>query len=651
MAVELRWDGKYDESGRKRAPLKINLPFQTVETVNESIQERQRSLLSSGASDAEWRNRLIWGDKRYVLPSLLAEFAGKINLIYIDPPFATGANFNFTYEIEVEGEQFTKQPSMIEEKAYRDTWGKGLDSYLQWFYETVTVLRELLHENGSIYVHLDYNVVHYAKAVLDEVFGVDNFINQLVWQRTNAHNMNAKYFSRIHDTILFYAKTNSFIWNPQFVELSPEQLKRYKPDEKGRLHTGQDLTVSSTSKTRNFEWRGSRPPVNRAWASSVEDLEKLWAEGRILTKQDGTPRLDGYKVFLDDSKGKRTTDLWLDVTRVGNTSDERLNYPTQKPESLLERIINASSNENDLVLDCFCGSGTTAAVAEKLNRRWITCDLGRFAIHTARKRLLSISGVKPFVVQNLGKYERQAWQKQSFGEDAGQKVDAYVQFILRLYNAEPLHGFAWLHGLKSGKVVHIGAVDSPVTAADVRAIILEYRKNFGAVTGANNNTIDVLGWDFALEMNESVVQQAAEAGVKIKPVRIPREVLESKAVEQGDIHFYELAALFVETAVKKKTLTVALKNFIAPRDYVPKEIEERIGAERWDAWIDYWAIDFDFKGDAFHNQWQSYRTRKNKKLELATTHVYEQPGVYQLQIKVIDILGNDTTKTVEVIVE
>jgi hypothetical protein len=298
------------------------------------------------------------------------------------------------------------------------------------------------------------------------------------------------------------------------------------------------------------------------------------------------------------------------------------------------------------VLDCFCGSGTTAAVAEKLGRRWITCDLGRFAIHTARKRLLSIADVKPFVVQNLGKYERQAWQKDEFGENATARIDAYNRFILELYNAQPLTNFAWLHGIKQGRVVHIGAVDSPVTLGDVKAIILEWRKNLQV---AENSGIDVLAWEFSFEINEIAKQQAKEAGVDMRFLQIPREVLEKKAVEQGDIQFFELAALFVDTKIKKKNLTVELTNFIAPLDYVPAEIRAKI--TDWKAWIDYWAIDFDFKGDTFHNQWQSYRTRKNKKLEVSRTHTYTESGKYTIQIKVIDILGNDTTKTMEIEVE
>ena len=214
LMTELIWDGKY-KNGKKIAPVRIALPFQTIETVNESVEQRQQTLnfLSEGRQP-EWRNRLIWGDKKYVLPSLLPEFVGKVNLIYIDPPFDTGADFSFNASLhdypeseENESSSFVKEPSIIEQKAYRDTWGRGLDSYLQWFYEAVILLRELLTSDGSVYVHLDWHVVHYVKAILDEVFRYDSYRNQIAWQRTNAHNINPKYFLRIHDVILFYCKS------------------------------------------------------------------------------------------------------------------------------------------------------------------------------------------------------------------------------------------------------------------------------------------------------------------------------------------------------------------------------------------------------------------------------------------------------------
>jgi hypothetical protein len=313
----------------------------------------------------------------------------------------------------------------------------------------------------------------------------------------------------------------------------------------------------------------------------------------------------------------------------------------------LERIINSSSNENDLVLDIFSGSGTSAAVSEKLNRRWITCDLGRFAIHTTRKRLLAIPNVKPFVVQNLGKYERQQWQVSEFGANSEAKMQAYRHFILDLYHAQKITGYIWLHGIKGGKMVHVGAVDSPISPGDVSQIAAEFKKAVGTGQDApKTNGVDVLGWDFAFELNEVAKQQAAQANINMHFIRIPREVLEKKAVEQGDIRFFELAALSVEIEQKKRNVTLKLTDFIIPPDDVPEDVRKAI--THWEQWVDYWAVDWNNQGDTFHNEWQDYRTRKKRELQKLVNHTYEQPGTYMIVVKVIDILGNDTTKTLKV---
>ena len=355
-----------------------------------------------------------------------------------------------------------------------------------------------------------------------------------------------------------------------------------------------------------------------------------------------------YKRYLDEQSGKVVQSIWTDIPPVNSQAKEDTRYATQKPEALLERIINASSNEGDLVLDCFCGSGTTAAVAEKLNRRWITCDLGRFAIHTARKRLLSIDNVKPFIVQNLGKYERQAWQAAEFADPAQRASvqQRYRTFILELYHATPVDGYSWIHGIKAGRLVHVGSVDAPIALGEVKAIVNEFWRVRGKDVGEHSNGIDILGWDFAFDLNETAKQMAADANIKLAFKKIPREVLEKKAVEQGDIAFYELAALDVEVKPVRKALAVELKNFLVPPDDVPEDVRNAI--THWSQWIDYWAIDWDYRDDTFHNQWQTYRTKKNPKLLLRASSEYEQPGLYSIVIKVIDILGNDTTKSIAV---
>jgi len=427
--TELVWDGKYKDE-KKQGPVRIALPFQTIETVNESAQDRQRNLeLFASGRDTAWRNRLIWGDKKYVLPSLLPEFAGNVNLIYIDPPFDTGADFSFTASIpdhseldEDEGAFFTKEPSIIEQKAYRDTWSGGLDSYLQWFFETVSFLHELLHETGAIYVHLDWHVSFYAKAVLDEVFGEQNFQSEVVWKRKDSNKAGTT-LATVTDTILFYSKSEEPTWNPQYIPYSAERLeKAYKfADEKNRRYALADLMAPGdrAGTKADYEWKGVRPRRGRHWSYTLEKMKQLESEGRIFWNRAGIPKL---KIFLDEARGVPLANLWTDIGMVkGGT--ESVAYPTQKPEALLERILKSSSDENDLVLDCFVGSGTTAAVAEELNRRWIACDLSRFAIHTTRKRLLAIPNVKPFAVQNLGKYERQAWQAAEFPANGKNRLE------------------------------------------------------------------------------------------------------------------------------------------------------------------------------------------------------------------------------------
>ena len=648
------WEGKYDKDGRRVAPLRVALPFQTIETVNESTQQRQRMLdLFSAGRDPDWRNRLIWGDKKYVLPALLEEFAGQVNLIYIDPPFNVGADFSFTATIPDDPDSdedgtasFTKEPSVIEQKAYRDTWGRGLDSYLQWFYETVVLLRELLAEDGSIYVHLDYHVSHYCKAVLDEVFGVGSFVNEVVWKRTTAHGdakQGARRYDIVHDTIFFFAKSRNYIWQTQYIPFSEDQIRQQynKVDEKGRRYRLVTPTAKKPGGDTRYEFHGVYPPEGRYWAYTRDKMEEMYSTGRLYFSSTGQPYI---KYYLEDRPGVSAQSLWTDVPILSPTALERVDYPTQKPEALLERIIRASSNEGDLVLDCFCGSGTTAAVTEKLNRRWIACDLGRFAIHTTRKRLLSIDNVRPFVVQNLGKYERQTWQAVEFGAQAEARIRAYRQFILDLYHARAISGYTWLHGVKAGRMVYVGSVDAPVSAGDVTNVVTEFRRAIGTGKDApTTNGIDVLGWDFAFEINEVAKQQAAQANVNVRFFRIPRDVMDKRAVEQGDVRFFELAALQVDVQQSKRSVTLTLTDFVIPPDDVPQDVQRAI--KHWSQWIDYWAVDWDHKGDNFHNQWQTYRMRKSPDLQKSAVHTYDAPGEYVVGVKVIDILGNDTTKT------
>lgn len=600
---ELIWEGKYDDNGQILGPPRVSLPFQTVETVNQSAQERQMALGAVQAGgNPEWRNRLIWGDKKYVLPSLLDEFAGKVDLIYIDPPFATGSDFSYQAQIHPNdgaGNSALKmgyQPNLIEQIAYRDTWGGGLDTYLRWMHETLVLLRELLAETGSIYVHCDWRTSHYIKTAMDSIFSSNSFVNEIIWCYTGPSNTK-QYFPRKHDIIFWYSMTDSFKFNFEDIRIPYKQLNT-QHSESGGGGIGGNLT---TDNVQQYVDRGKIP-------------EDYWLEAR-----------DG-------------------MTPVGRRPSERLGYDTQKPEALLERIIKASSNKGDLVLDCFAGSGTTAAVAEKLGRRWIAADMGRFAISTTRKRLLDIPNVKPFYVQNLGRYERQAWQSADLEQDCR-------EFILQLYRAEPVAGYQWLHGAKAGRMVHVGAVDAPVALDDVQRVIEEFSNAMGTGAGAPTAaSVDILGWDFGLEVDTAARELGRSAGINVRLLRIPREVMDQKAVAAGDVQFFELAALSVDqkTNRRQRSVTLTLSDFTMPLDGVPDKVKEAVS--HWSQWIDYWAVDWDYRNDTFNNQWQSYRTRQDPQLQRTIAHTYESIGEYTIVVKVIDILGNDTTRRLEVTV-
>ena len=362
-------------------------------------------------------NQLYYGDNLDILRTYIPDES--VDLVYIDPPFNSNQAYNVIFS-ETAGSSSQAQiqafedtwhwsepteqayhelvetapPLLVETiKSFRGVLGENnLMAYLVMMGVRLVELHRVLKSTGSFYLHCDPTASHYLKIIMDGIFGVENFRNEIVWERTNAHNMKARYFSKIHDLLLFYSKGDSYTWNQQYTEYSDAQLSRYKMDEAGRLYTGRDLTMSTVMESRNFEWRGARPPAHRSWGASLEQLEKWYLEGRILLKVDGTPRLDGLKVYLDELPGKQIPSIWNDIPRIGNTSKERLGYPTQKPLALLERIINASSNEGDVVLDAFAGCGTTIEAAATLNRQWIGIDVTHLAISLLKYRLADAFG-------------------------------------------------------------------------------------------------------------------------------------------------------------------------------------------------------------------------------------------------------------------
>ncbi|MCY7340297.1 MAG: site-specific DNA-methyltransferase [Pseudonocardia sp.] len=648
--VRLEWDGKSADVPRLR------LPIQVVETVNAARADRG-TLFDAGAQvgDDGWRNRLIWGDNLHVLTSLADELAGQVDLIYIDPPFDSRQDYKVRIAVgdggDAADQDLAKLSSIIEEKAYRDTWGRGVESYLDMLYQRLVALKELLSERGSIFLHLAPNVSHLARVLLDEIFGAENFRAEIIWQRTTAHSdgkQGGRKFGPVHDTLACFSKGEKYIWNPLTVPYDKGYVDSKYPhmdDATGRRYGLWDMTGPGGAAKGNpyYDVMG----VSRHWRYSRERMSQLVAEGRVVQPRPGAvPR---FKRYLDDGGGVSLQDVWTDIDPINSQAVQRLGYDTQKPEALLERIIKSSSDPGSIVLDCFAGSGTTPAVAEKLGRRWVAVDIGRFAVHTTRKRLLDIPQCAPFVVANLGRYERQVWQRDTTGE----QVQPYLDFVVALYGGTPLAGFRHVHGTVGSTAIHVGAVDSPVTLAEIKEALDE-------AAAAGHPRLDVLGWEFELGLNDLVQDEARFRGISLQVRRIPREVMDPRVIAAGEVVFHELAHLAVETRVKKRSVTVELTDFLLPNpELVPPSIRDKITS--WSDYVDYWAVDFDFgtagtgagtaadrAGDTFHNQWQSYRTRADRRLELAADHDYDGPGTRRIQVKVVDVFGNDTTSEVEV---
>ena len=726
--VELVW------SGKSREVCTSILPFQTLEHIDEPRKEKKDdeefSFDTRGRQQKGWTNKLIWGDNKLILASLKSgalrrqiDEAGGLKLIYIDPPFDVGADFSM--DIEIGGETFHKEPNILEQVAYRDTWGRGADSFIAMIYERLILMRDLMHNEGSIFVHCDWRVNSFVRAVMDEVFGRDRLVNEIIWKRSYGHGDAKRAMGAAIDTIFFYTRSDSFTLNPFYHAHSEEYLTNFfkHKDERGTYKL-ENLTSPNPRPNLKYPYKGY-PPPQKGWRVNLTKMEELDRDNRLYfpKKEDGRIM---KKVYLHELEGQPMTDLWTDIKPLSAQHAERADYPTQKPEDLLERIVKASSNEGDLVADFFCGSGTTAAVCEKLGRKWIATDLGKFGIHTTRKRLIGVqrelkADGKPFrafEVLNLGRYERQAYLNVSARLSAKKKADAlakkerdFRELILKAYRAEPLPDAGFFHGKNGSRLVVVGPINLPVGRLFVEEVITECRKR-----GATR--VDLLAFEFEMGLFPAVLEEAKQKGIDLTPKTIPPEVFDRRAVEKGQVRFHDVAYVEATPRYDKKdklTVTVDLSDFSV---YYSQGIADAIAADlregksevvceqgklikvskdkngvitrdvltkQWTDWVDYWAVDFDYEsrreiikvaknlgvegalpGTAsvgefidfeerwtgayiFENEWQSFRTRQNRKLDLTTaSHTYPKAGRYIIAVKVVDIFGNDTMTLVPV---
>nr|WP_225938456.1 site-specific DNA-methyltransferase [Leptothermofonsia sichuanensis] len=552
-------------------------------------------------------------------------------------------------------------------------------------------MKELLSDNGSVLVHLDDSVASHVKIILDELFDADNFRSQVIWQRVTSHS-DRRGFAFNYDVIFHYTKSQNFVWNPQYQAYDEAYLKSHyrSIDKDGRRYELDNVSAAGAGEPRIFFGKLIAPPPGTHWRWSQERIDKLIAENRIELTKNGTPR---YKRYLDEMPGKAVQAIWTDIPPVNSQAHQDTGYDTQKPEGLLERIIQALSNEGDLVADFFCGSGTTGAVAEQLGRRWIMCDLGRFAIHTTRKRMIELqrklhSEGKPyraFDVYNLGRYERQWWQKDRLqGAD-----EEHRRVILEFFKAEVLTNppSPLLHGRKAGAFCHVDGIDSIFTREEAKQVAQ-------ATAQAGGRECYCLAWEFEMDLHLLVNALTQELGVKLKLVQIPREIMEKN--RKSPPPFLEVAVLAAEPVYRKATTEVVTTNQVRSEDFSPqtrkattevvttnkarsedfspqtrtvdikltqflpslaevptKELEaikERAIKSGFD-FIDFWAIDFNWQpGKPFTHDWQDYRTRKDRSLKTISDAGYTYPasGKYTACVKVVDIFGCDTSITVEV---
>ncbi len=758
--VELVWNGKTNEVTN------VVLPFQIVEQIDEPRTEPTSSDVGMGdqtdlfSVDTRgrqlkgWTNKLIWGDNKLILSSLKngplrkeIEEQGGIKLIPIDPPFDVGADFSMNIEIgdpaSGTSEQFTKEPSVLEELAYRDTWGRGADSFISMIYERLSLMRDLLADDGSIYVHCDWRVTAFMRCILDEVFSPKNFINEIIWQKVRASKGQARSFGNVHDTIYGYSKTEHYCFNKLYVEHEEERLETHYNNIEpgtGRKYQLADFTQTGQGEAKYFGKKLIAPPSGKHWIWSQERINEGLQKGLIVFTKSGKPRV---KRYLDESQGAPVEDIWTDIFPINSQAKESLGYPTQKPEALLSRIMETSTEEGDLVADFFCGSGTTLAVAEKLGRKWIGSDLGKFAIHTTRKRLIGVQrelkkANKPyraFEILNLGKYERQHYigvnanlRDEEKQRQIAEREKEFLDLILNAYRAEHVGGFRTFHGKKNNRMVTVGPINLPVTRLFVEEVVNECRQKY--IT-----KVDILAFEFEMGLAPNAQDEARNKGIDLALKYIPPEVFDKRAVEKNQVVFHDVSYIEVKPLYKKPTTSVmgkdssvgemvavqltdfsvyynqdtiahaeeSLKNggskIVVENGQIIKVSKDKNGVvtrtkltKKWTDWIDYWSVDFDYEskkeiirvkkqraeptdssvgigeqlpmdetagvieyeevwtGDyIFENEWQSFRTKKVRTLELTSVyHEYPKKGRYKIAVKVVDIFGNDTMKVMEV---
>ncbi len=565
--------------------------------------------LAGGTGNGDgWMNRLIYGDNLLAMQALLAGDAqtglpslrGKVDLIYIDPPFDSKADYRT--KISLPGTDIQQKPTVIEQFAYADTWEEGTISYLKMLCPRILLMKELLANTGSLYVHIDWHVGAYMKVLMDEIMGKEDFVNEIIWHYEGPQSPSPVKFATKHDTILRYSKdiTSTLVNELYYYEEEPFNPTKYSLDEDGRYF----YTIPKGDYTD-------------------ESIRRLDAEGKILWNKNGNARIKKFLELSSDGtkmlKKKKIQDVW-EITSLGLAagSKENTGYATQKPEALLERIIKASSNPGDLVCDFFGGSGTTAAVAERLGRRWITCDIGKPASLVMRKRFID-QEVKPFLYQSIGDYQKEAFRNNKRYKHVGD----LSQVVLGLYGALPFtpeqtndRSFGYIKGTRT-----LVMADSPnrlTTAATIRKAV----EAKASLLGGDWEKVVVLGWNFAFDISQAI-QKYADS--KVEVLVIPPDLLDKlakkgyrKLIDDRSVRFSSLQYLVAKpVAVTRQgendELDIELENYVLlspdniPLDDKDKAALQKVMNDDPLSLIEYWSIDPDYDGQTFRSTWQDYR--------------------------------------------
>lgn len=610
----------------------------------------------------EWMNRLVYGDNLLAMQALLAgdeatglpSLRGKVDLIYIDPPFDSKADYRT--KINLPGVDIEQKPTVIEQFAYSDTWQDGTVSYLKMLYPRLVLMRELLSDKGSIYVHIDWHVGAYVKVLMDDIFGKESFVNELIWQGaigdTSSKN---KKFIKSHDSIYFYRKNIlNQNWNDIFQEYDEGTHEHYKwKDAKG--YYGKNPVDNPGGGGYIYDLGFDEKLPSRGYCMPKETALQWLKEGILLVEKGKVPVKKVYK----KEEGTRCRDVWTDIASA--RGKQLVGYATQKPEALLERIIKASSNEGDLVCDFFGGSGTTAAVAERLGRRWITTDIGKPATLVMRKRFID-QEVKPFLYQAIGDYQKEAFQNNK----QYKRIGDLSQIIMQLYGAIPftqeqLNDRNWGY-IKNGRTLVL--VDSPnkVTGAATIRRAYEAKKN---LLGGGWNKAVVLAWNFAFDISAAIQQYKEDVEVLV----IPPDLLDKlskkgydKLIREGSVRFSSYQYLLVKPIQtephygEQDKITIELDNYVLlspdniPLDDKDKAKLQQVLEKDPLALIEYWSIDPDYDGITFRSQWQDYRENTDNDSDplhciYTATLITPRKAERTVCVKAVDVFGFESMVT------